>query len=80
METPFTDDYKALHKAALTLSIRMLAALPQSERDAAERATKHGARLLMQLGPLPDCRRVELVLLEREGARHVLASLGAAHD
>jgi len=69
-------DYKALHAAALTLSTKMLADLPQAELDALERATKQGGKLLLQLGPLPDCQRVEIVLLEREGARHIIASLG----
>jgi hypothetical protein len=80
MKSEFTEDFKNLHTAALSLSTRMLAALQQAELDAIERATKQGARVVLQLGPLPSCQRVELVLLEREGARHVLASLGAAHD
>ena len=75
-----THDYKDLHAAALTLSTKMLASLQQPELDALERATKQGGIVLMQLGPLPDCQRVELVLREREGATHVIASMGARHD
>ena len=80
MTNPLEAECKALHAAALTLSTKILAGLPQAEIDALERATKQGAKLLIQLGPLPDCQRIELVLLEREGQRSVIASLGATHD
>jgi len=79
MTNQFESEYKALHAAALTLSSRMLGELPQAEIDAIERATKQGAMLLVTLGPLPDCQRVELVLREREGAQHVIASIGQSH-
>ena len=72
-------DYQALHTAALTLATKMLAQLPQSEQDAIEGAAKHGGIVLMRLGPLPDCQRVELVRREREGATPVIASMGASH-
>ena len=80
MKNDYTNDYIALHTAALTLSTKMLASLPQAEIDALERATKQGGKLVLELGPLPDCQRIELTLLEREGARHIVASLGASHD
>jgi len=79
MKSKFESDYKNLHAAAMTLSSRMLGELPQAEIDAIERATKQGAMLLVTLGPLPDCQRVELVLREREGAQHVIASIGQSH-
>lgn len=75
MTSEFQDNFKTLHAAALTLSTQMLAAMPQVEIDAMARAVKHGARILMQLGPLPDCGLVELTLLEREGKRHCLCKL-----
>lgn len=80
MTTPFESEFKALHAAALTLATKMLAELPQGMQGELERGTRQGGKLLMQLGPLPDCQRVELVLLEREGAQHVIASIGASHD
>ena len=80
MTNPLEADYKALHAAALTLSTKMLASLPQAEIDALGRATKQGGKLLLQLGPMPDCQRIEIVLLEREGARHIIASLGVSHE
>jgi len=80
MKSQFETDFQALHAAALTISTRILGELPQAELDALERATKQGGILLMQLGPLPDCQRIELVMREREGATHVIASIGANHD
>jgi hypothetical protein len=76
MQNILEQDYKALHAAALTISTHMLAALPQAMQDELERGTRQGGLLLLQLGPLPDCQRVELVLREREGATHVIASIG----
>ena len=58
----------------------MLAQLPQGMLDELERGIKQGGKLLMQLGPLPDCQRVELLLREQEGATHVIAAIGALHD
>jgi hypothetical protein len=80
MKSPFETEFKNLHAAALTLATKMLAELPQGMQDELERGTRQGGKLLMQLGPLPDCRRVELVLREREGATHVIAAMGASHD
>lgn len=70
-------DYKALHAAALTLSTKMMATLQPGEIDALEKATKAGAVVTLQLGPLPDCQRIELLLREREGSTHILASIGS---
>ena len=70
-------EYKTLHAAALTLSTKMLAALQPGELEAVDKATKAGAVVMLQLGPLPDCQRVELLLREREGRTHTLASIGS---
>lgn len=75
----FSDNFKSLHDAALRLSTKMLAALQPAELEALDKATKAGAIVLMTLGPLPDCQRVELMLREREGAMHTLAAIGANH-
>jgi len=80
MKSEFFDDYVALHTAAIRLSTKMIAALQDGEIESIENATKSGAIVLLQLGPLPDCQRVEIVLQEREGARHVLAAIGARHE
>jgi len=79
MKSEFFDDYVALHTAAIKLSTKMIAALQHGEVEALEKATKCGAIVLLQLGPLPDCQRVEILMQEREGTRHVLAAIGAHH-
>ncbi|ABD70548.1 hypothetical protein Rfer_2836 [Rhodoferax ferrireducens T118] len=80
MTSDFTEDFKTLHAAALTLSTKMLAAQHPDQLDFLEHCTKAGAKLLIQIGPLPDCRRVEWVILEREGNRSLFASLGTTSD
>jgi hypothetical protein len=80
MKTEFENDFKTLHAAALTMATKMIAALQPNETEVLENATKQGGILLLQLGPLPDCQRIELVMREREGASHVIASIGASHD
>lgn len=79
MTTQHESEFKALHAAALTLSTKMIASLNAEQAAWVDYATKHGAKLLMQLGALPDCQRVEIVLLEREGLRTTIASIGANH-
>lgn len=78
MKTPeLNSDYEATRRAALTLSTKLIATLPQDEVDALDRGIKQGARLVLEIGPLPDCQIIKLVLIEREGARHQIAALGA---
>lgn len=68
-------DYKALHAAALTLSTRMLAEMPDVQLKAMERMTRQGAKLMIEIG-LPDCKEVALVLREIEGKRVPVCRLG----
>jgi len=79
MKSQFETDFQALHAAALTLATKMIATLQDGEIEALEKATKSGAIILLQLGALPACQRVELVLREREGALHTLAAIGASY-
>jgi len=79
MKSQFETDFQALHAAALTLATKMIATLQDGEIESIENATKSGAIILLQLGPLPNCQRVELLLREREGALHTLAAIGANH-
>ena len=69
--------FKDLHAAALTIGTKLMATLQQGEIEAVDKATKAGAVVMLQLGPLPDCQRVELLLREREGRTHTLASIGS---
>lgn len=68
MTNEFKSPYQALHAAALTLSTKMLAALPQSQLDALAGFTAHGAKLMIEI-ELPNCKEVALVLRELEGNR-----------
>ncbi len=72
-------EFKSLHAAALTLSTQMIAKLRPDQTAWLENAVRHGGKIVMQLGALPNCDRVELVLLECEGLRTVVASIGAHH-
>lgn len=79
MNIDHKNDFKKLHNAALTIATKMIASLNPEETKWLEHAVKSGGKILMQLGALPDCQRVELVLLECEGQRTTIASIGANH-
>ncbi len=69
--------FKELHRTALMIGTKLMATLQEGELEAVDKATKAGAVVLLQMGPLPDCQRIELLLREREGKTHILASIGA---
>ena len=71
------NDFKNLHSAALVLSTKMLADLPQTQLDLVAHYTKQGARIVMELD-LPDCKNVALLLRELEGRTHPISKLGQA--
>ena len=70
-------EFKSLHAAALTLSTKMLAKLRPDQTAWLENAVRHGGKIIMELGALPDCQRVDLTLVEHEGQRTVIATIGA---
>lgn len=70
-------EFKALHAAALTLSTQMIAKLRPDQTAWLENAVRHGGKIIMELGALPDCQRVDLTLVEHEGQRTVIATIGA---
>jgi hypothetical protein len=72
-----TDDINTLHAAALVVATKMLAQLSDDDRRRLELGAKSGAKLLLQLGQLPDCTRVELIQVEREGLRSMVCAVGA---
>ena len=63
------DNFVELHRNALAITTRMVANLNDDQRQFVEGAVAAGARLVMELGPLPDAQRVAIVLVEREGRR-----------
>jgi len=75
MTNKFESDYKNLHAAAMTLSTKMLAQIDQVQLDMLERYSKQGAKLVIQLD-LPNCEKVEIVMVEFEGTRHPVCKLG----
>jgi hypothetical protein len=58
-----------LHRAALTCATDMMSRLDTDQQAFVERACAGGGRLTVELGPMPDCRRVAVNLVEREGRR-----------
>ncbi len=63
------DNFVELHRNALVITTGMMARLDDAQRQFLEGAVAGGARLILELGPLPDCVRVAIVLIEREGRR-----------
>ena len=79
MNIDHKNDFKKLHNAALTIATKMIASLNPEETEWLEHAVKSGGKITLELGALPDCQKVELLLREHEGQRTVLASIGAHH-
>ena len=69
------DLFRDLAAAALRLSGQMLEDLPPDARASTDMALRGGARAVLEFGPLPAFEFARLVLVEREGTRHELASL-----
>lgn len=65
---------KDLHEAALKVGTSLIAGIPLHCVDYVEKSIRLGCRLTMELGPLPDVRRVDLVIIEPEGRRIIVAS------
>lgn len=68
-------DFRSLAAAALRVSGQMLDDLTPEAQQGIEGALQGGARLELAFGPLPAFERLSLVLVEREGRRHVLSSI-----
>ncbi len=60
---------ETMRRAALTCGTELLAGMSGEQQAFVQRACAAGGRLTIELGPLPDCRRVALNLVEREGRR-----------
>lgn len=69
MTTEMQKDIADLNTAALKLATRMLGMAPDWAINALDHAVKSGGRIVMELGPFPDPKRVSLVLIEPEGSR-----------
>jgi hypothetical protein len=71
-DEPMNEELLALRSAALVVATKMLAKLSDGARQQVEVGTASGVKLALQLGPLPDCARVELVQIEPEGRRSLI--------
>lgn len=70
-----TNDFATLARAGLRISALMLEQLSPEVHDSVNGALQGGARLVLEFGPLPAFEHLQLTLLEREGARHPIASV-----
>lgn len=69
------EQFKAFATASLRIGATMLEALTAEQRDQIDGAMQAGARLALELSPLPAFEHLQLMLVEREGARHVVATV-----
>lgn len=57
-QTMTPEQIKNLHEAALTVATSLMAVMPEANAEYLERAIGAGGRIVLELGPLPDMRRV----------------------
>lgn len=69
------EEFRAFALAGLQIGASMLGTLTAEQQHAVDGAIQAGARLALEFGPLPAFERLQLVLVEREGARHALATV-----
>lgn len=67
--------FKDLHRAALKMATLLLAEADSTKLGPVEAALNGGGLLVMELGPLPDPQRVQIVLVERAGSRQTVCSI-----
>ena len=67
--------FRAFALNGLQIGASMVAALSPAERQMVDRAIQAGAHLRLDFGPLPAFEYLSLMLIEREGARHGLATV-----
>lgn len=68
------EDFRAFAMAALKVASTMLQGLQPEQHHAIDGALQAGARLSLELTPLPAFERLDLVLVEHEGARRRITS------
>ena len=74
-DSQMIDDFAAFAKASLKIMGHLVDTIPESGQPVIDAALRGGAKMHIQFGPVPAFDRVELVMVEREGTRHVLTSL-----
>ena len=71
--TDIQQAFKDLHRATLTMGTLLMAECKQEQLTPIEQALNGGAKLVIEIGPLPDAQLVQIVCVEREGRRHVVS-------
>ena len=74
-DTAAAETFRAFAMAGMSLGATMLDTLRPEQHSTIDRAIQAGARLSLELLPLPAFDRAQLVLTEAEGARHVIVVL-----
>lgn len=69
------DQFRDFAMSALQIGASMLGTLTPERQHSIDGALQAGARLSLDFGPLPAFQRLQLVLVEREGARHTVATI-----
>ena len=69
------EEFRVFALAGLQIGASMMATLSAEQQDSIEGAIRAGARLALEFGPLPAFEHLKLMLVEREGARHALATV-----
>ena len=69
------EEFRAFALAGLQIGASMMRTLTDEQQHAVDGAIQAGARLSLEFGPLPAFNQLQLVLIEREGARHALATV-----
>lgn len=72
------EDFRALATAAMRCATGLLATLNADALEGVEIASRSGAKLVLEFGPLPAFSAVTLLLVEPEGRRYALGSLSVA--
>jgi hypothetical protein len=75
LEKEMEEDFRSLAMAALQVSGGILNTLNGDQVEALERATRAGARVVLEFGPIPEFESAELYLVEVEGRRHRLGGV-----
>lgn len=73
--TTINNEFRDFAMAALQIGGTLLETLTPEQHNALDGALQAGARLTLEFGPMPAFERLALVLVEREGARHTVATV-----
>lgn len=70
-----TIELNDLHRAALILATKLIAALDDEQQQHLDLAVRGGAVLALEISGLPDVQKIQLFYREREGAKVNISSI-----